>query len=126
LRTLVEILQKDLRAVTNMQIRIAQNERRRTGEKLEEALCRLGFIKEETIAEALGLQYQLATITTIDPREIDLIWLNQHGSLVRAKRSKFLPLRSRASARTSVTAFSICHITRRQRINQPVHYTLPC
>ncbi len=94
MRTLVEILQKDLRTVTNTQIRIAQNERRRTGEKLEEALCRLGFIKEETIAEALGLQYQLATITTIDPREIDLIWLNQHGSLVRAKHSKFLPLRS--------------------------------
>ncbi len=94
MRSLVEILQKDLKAVTGTQIRIAENERRRTGEKLEEALCRLGFIKEETVAQALGLQYQLPVITRIHPEEVDLVWLSEHASWERAKRSKFLPLRS--------------------------------
>ncbi len=87
-------MQQDLKAVTEIQIRIAENERRRTGEKLEDVLCRLGFVKEETVVQALGIQYGLPVLETIDPNEVDLTWLNEHASLERAKRSKFLPLQS--------------------------------
>ena len=94
MRTVAEILRDDLRAVTPMEIQIAENERRRTGERIEEALCRLGFLKEETVAEALGIQYNLPVLASVSPEEVDLDWLYEHASIEKATSSVFLPLKS--------------------------------
>jgi type IV pilus assembly protein PilB len=75
-KSIGEIL-KEAGIITPLQLELALREQKRTGEKLGQILLRLGFVTEDELLKALGIQWKIPYVDlssiVIDPKAFQLI-----------------------------------------------------